>query len=783
MITMPAVQPGPRLDDRVAHGGLGHRARRFDRMIDPLASAARGLSLGLLVVALACAAYAAQNLHTGLRILDWAVGIGLTATPLLLLFVVLRVSTVTLVRVLAWAGLHGPTVSRRLAGTPIPALRLLGRPLVATTVGIALLVWASPTDGPLALYHALFFFEIPIVTGALVGLFVGAAMATRKLGTSSRRERVLLAAALVPALVLGAGVGAWVVLPGAGDPIIREAPETLAAIRQLDLADPSQPGPYTVVAASYGSGLDARRAEFGRDVDWVTPTVDASAALGDRGDIDGPYARWFWGFDTAHLPLNALVWYPADAPGRLPVALVVHGNHDAGDYSDPGYAYLGAHLASRGIITASIDENFLNGDAFFDYSGAEMGTRAWLLLRHLEQLRTWDSTPDHPLTGRVDLQRVALIGHSRGGEAAALAAVLAANPNGVVPGFSSIPRGFGIKAVVAFAPSDGMYRGPGSSATLRDIDYLVIQGAHDGDLPGYTGLQTYHRVALGDGGDHLKVAVFSERANHGRFNSVWNDADAGALQSWTLDRGSLLSMAEQQHLAKTVVAAFLARSLQGATGYDAFFREPRAGRAWLPDDVVETHWQSSGRVVVDAFGLDPSDLTKVQARGVAAIEIADPPLRDGATQHDPAALLSWSGKATYALPIDPSVAHAIDIDGSLVFAMAPSSDASGPLDTVIALRSADGRVASIRLSEVAPGRPLLPARIRKLAGLAARYEPDERRLLAAERFLQTYDVGLSTFLAASPEFDLNDLASVTFQFDGAGAAYLDDVAFEPGVPG
>jgi hypothetical protein len=41
---------------------------------------------------------------------------------------------------------------------------------------------------------------------------------------------------------------------------------------------------------------------------------------------------------------------------------------------------------------------------------------------------------------------------------------------------------------------------------------------------------------------------------------------------------------------------------------------------------------------------------------------------------------------------------------------------------------------------------------------------------------------LSTFLAGSPEFDLDDLVSVTFQFDGAGAVYLDDVAFEPEVP-
>ena len=65
--------------------------------------------------------------------------------------------------------------------------------------------------------------------------------------------------------------------------------------------------------------------------------------------------------DEKHLPVNARVWYP-DGPGPFPLVLIVHGNHDMRKFSDPGYAYLGEHLASRGFILASIDENFLNGD-------------------------------------------------------------------------------------------------------------------------------------------------------------------------------------------------------------------------------------------------------------------------------------------------------------------------------------------------------------------------------------------------------------------------------------
>ena len=54
---------------------------------------------------------------------------------------------------------------------------------------------------------------------------------------------------------------------------------------------------------------------------------------------------------VAALPLNARVWHPA-GDGPFPLVLVVHGNHRMEDFSDPGYAYLGETLASRGFIVA-----------------------------------------------------------------------------------------------------------------------------------------------------------------------------------------------------------------------------------------------------------------------------------------------------------------------------------------------------------------------------------------------------------------------------------------------
>ena len=96
-----------------------------------------------------------------------------------------------------------------------------------------------------------------------------------------------------------------------------------------------------------------------------TRTVDASEFF---KDFNG-WKRWarkkYWGFDVDKLPLNARVWYP-DGAGPFPLVLIVHGNHEMAEFSDPGYAYLGELLASRGFILASIDENFLNSGLFHD---------------------------------------------------------------------------------------------------------------------------------------------------------------------------------------------------------------------------------------------------------------------------------------------------------------------------------------------------------------------------------------------------------------------------------
>ncbi len=746
--------------------------RRASLVAELAVPALRGAAIGALVVTLAVTAIAAQTFHLLGPLGDAVVGLVIVGGPMLLLAAFLR-----------GVGWGVAWLLGRVAGADersfvrsriVPALRVMTHPLVSTSIFVAAVLVFGREDGPLSVFSALVPFEIPIGAGALVGLVAGTAQGMRIPAARSATRRRAGTVLLALAVAFGAAVVTWAAFPGFGDPIVRETPGELAAIPQLDLPDPSAPGPFAVEAATYGSGNDTRRPEYGAGVTWTTPPVDASAAIRRPDGIPGFYADLLWSFDTDALPINGLAWYASDHPEPMPVVLIVHGNHAAGDYSDPGYEYLGRSLASHGMFAVSVDENFLNGDAFYDWGGSEMGVRAWMLLRHLDQLRAWNADAAHPLAGRLDLTRVALIGHSRGGEAAALAAAVEQG-DFEIAGMTPAPSGFGIRAVVALAPSAEMYRGAGSPVQLTDIDYLVLQGAHDADLPWYEGLRTYHRVTLTGAGDHLKVAAYSERANHGRFNSGWDIGDAGPLASWMLDRGSMLSAAEQEHLARTMVGAFLARSLQGATGYDAFLRDPRAGRTWLPDDVVLTHWQSSGRVEPVALGATKLEDPALTLNGFDDARLADPQLRNASFQGDRALRVEWSQPATVRLLLDPGTVARLDPDGQFVVSLTSADDSAIESPQVV-LTDRDGRSASVALG---PLRPQLPTRLWKLDALGARYVPQEAVDWPAERFAQTYAVDLAAFGVHEPDLALSDLATVELRFGGSGAAFVDDLAFEP----
>ena len=408
--------------------------------------------------------------------------------------------------------------------------------------------------------------------------------------------------------------------------------------------NPATPGTFGVKRLFYGSGTDQRRAEFRDQVTIKTKTVDVSPFA----SVPAAQARTrsaFWGFDLKKAPINGRVWYP-DGPGPFPLALIVHGNHNYREFSDPGYGYLGELLASRGFIMASVDENFINGLM------AENDGRAWLLLKHLEAWKQFNETAGGPLEGRVDMSRIAVMGHSRGGEAAAVAATfnrLKYYPDNFKQEFNFR---FAIRAVVAIAPVDGQYKPTGQFTPLENVNYLLIHGSHDGDVSSAQGLRQYERLRFTDGQPWFKATFFMYRANHGQWNTVWGNKDSGPRSGRSLELRALIDGEAQREFAKVTIGGFLEATLHDRREYLPMFRDHRTAGHWLPKTMYTTRFQESGFRALAEFD-DDVDLTTGTARGVtiAAEHVstwheAAVPFRGrgGDTQQQNAVWIGWNNR-------------------------------------------------------------------------------------------------------------------------------------------
>ena len=601
-----------------------------------------------------------------------------------------------------------------------------------------------------------------------------------------------------------------------------DSPRVLAR-QLLDAPNPGLAGPFAVRKLYYGSGTDKQRAHFRDSVAFRTATVDASPFVTVM-PAQVSTRRKFWGFDPKKFPLNGTVWYP-DAPGRFPLVLVVHGNHNYRDFSDPGYAYLGELLASRGYIMVSVDMNFING-----LSGENDG-RGWLLLKHLEAWTGFDSLPDNPFRDKVDLRNIALIGHSRGGEAVGHAAAFNRIP--VFPDDAKVKLGFDfdIKSLVAIAPVDGQYKPADQWVPLENVNYLVFHGSHDGDVTTFSGLRQYQRLRFTDGGDWFKSAVYMYRANHGQWNSVWGNKDRGPRSGRTLALDRLIDPDAQRDFARIYVGAFLDATLKGKREYLPIFRDHRVIGQWLPKTMYITRFEESGFRAFSTHEGD-IDLTTGSVPGVTLRGDSLAVWREGIVpfrtannqQNNSAVWLGWNNRiagedttrvgmpASYTITLPDTLAQSWSMgrNASIAFLLAPTDAKpapraapkdttkrdstakpasasrrpdpkkakpdSTPMDLTVELVDANGVSARLPLSTFGAIRRPLETRVMR------REKRDKAQFSTLyELVLQTYILPFSDFIAASPTLDPARLRTIRFVFDRtlAGTVVLDDVGFSP----
>lgn len=347
------------------------------------------------------------------------------------------------------------------------------------------------------------------------------------------------------------------------------------------LTNPALPGdvPFdTIIYAAAGLVYPASLSQYAiystPDPAYITPRINIAAFANLGGGATWPFA-------SSAVPLNGHVCVP-QGRGPFPLVVFAHGNHQPVENSSPGYLYLCRLLASHGIIAATIDVNFLNGGNFGENDG-----RAIVHLEHLKQFRTWNNTAGHPLQGQVDLNRIMVVGHSRGGEAVGhasffnrLSSIQPDSTSPVVPldGSGPAPLGpyrFNLNAVAAIAPTDGQYQ-PLTGLTVVPDPYYVIHGARDGDVTSFPGYHTYNRAHAVDlanptvSSGQWKAMLWVYNANHNQFNSIW------ASEAAAMPRAS------QEQIAKVHFGALAQAVLLRRPEYFAVLEDHAVATGWVP---------------------------------------------------------------------------------------------------------------------------------------------------------------------------------------------------------
>ena len=546
--------------------------------------------------------------------------------------------------------------------------------------------------------------------------------------------------------------------------------------------DPSTTGPYPVGQVE----LD--------DPSGISGITDPSGVTGPTENVTLAWAR---------------IMYPAVAAGTgtgvhasaspCPIALFLHGRHKncdddgngpglTGGYSfgcssahripsHEGYNYIMQQLASQGIFCISISAHDIQPDlGIWDYDA-----RGRLILKFLDKLRDWNDHGIDPFggifSGKLDMSKIALSGHSRGGEGVVAAQVLN----------KTWPTPHSIVAVNAIAPTDQNT----ISYIMTDAAYFLLVGARDGDVTSMQGFRTYDRASPeGLVPRFTKTVAWVFGANHNYFNTIWTDTAAlGYANPWagSKDDAGLVTVdyampaAAQRQIALSTICAFFRQYLQGITAYKEIFTG-RLKPSAMANPYVYWTYQDAQRKAVDNFEQTPLDKTHntlsgtVSAPGFTTFDekllnysSSDYPPgypADHQFYHDTLGLkLAWAAGNTYTTNIPAG--HS-DVSGysHLSFRAAKQVTgipATGPdVNFYVNLEDGSGHhgVYDFRTDQFNP----IPHPYKR------DYPPNQCLLIGVR-------IPLNKFTMNNSGVDLTNIVRITIRTEGSGEVGIDDIEF------
>jgi dienelactone hydrolase len=457
---------------------------------------------------------------------------------------------------------------------------------------------------------------------------------------------------------------------------------------------------------------------------------------------------------TDTLPLTATIRYPAlasgvdavVASGSFPLVVVMHGNSGY-DTSYLGYNYLLEHLASHGFIAMSI----------YAPVGVMIETRARAILAHLGIMAQSNANPGL-FHGHIDFNKVAICGHSRGGEAVVRAARINV----------AEALGWQIRAGISIAPTDYHHYGdPG-------VPLLVIYGSNDGDVSGTWPDRTCFNIY--DEAGRPRSFVFVYGATHDSFNTVWAPTALNVESDIApSDVPNLISLTDHENVAKGYITAFLQAYVLGRDDQREYF-STNLKPSLVSGIKIHTSHQEPGTELLDNFEQhNPNANTLGGAvAGTSLSTLAENALRT-LDSHSPHVTsggdIAWQSTAGIYLSQLPAVTK--DISGFAVLAFrvtqkygSPQNPVSQAQDLFVRLTDGGGKSRAIRVST--------------FTDIPYPYVRGYADLIKSA--LKTVRIPLASYTIANlgaQDVDLTNIQSVSFEFDAnsTGEIEIDDLEF------
>ena len=331
--------------------------------------------------------------------------------------------------------------------------------------------------------------------------------------------------------------------------------------------------------------------------------------------------------------VNALVRYPLDGDGPFPVVLYLHGRHVTCSYlgteflstgecdlelpsvlgqplnvvksvdSYKGYDYMARNLAAHGYVVVSINANDVNDKDLAGDAGVQ--ARSELILHHLDILREINRTGfysklDEPyllasLRGKIDMGKVGLMGHSRGGQGVthSLSVNQARGPTlevgEVTPAGSAFNQPHNINAVFALAPTNF------DIITAPNATFAVLLPYCDGDVSNLQGAFMYDESRnLEETTPSRKFQLVTMGANHNFYNTTWSGDDYSNNDSWcdsAAETSGRDSPIDQRRHGEFLMSSFFRLFLGNETQFSPYW----SGMASLPADACPVGSANAGQ--------------------------------------------------------------------------------------------------------------------------------------------------------------------------------------------